>query len=61
VGRPGAPAGVGVRELVLLFLLKNVVAEAELLLAVVLGRLVTVMGDLLFLGVTFFQTQKLKA
>lgn len=45
---PGAPAGVGVRELVLLFLLKGMVHEADLLLAVVLGRLVTVTGDLLF-------------
>ncbi|MCP8464283.1 hypothetical protein NK553_10020 [Pseudomonas sp. ZM23] len=45
---PGAPAGVGVRELVLLVLLKPWVAEADLLLAVILGRLVTVLGDLLF-------------
>jgi len=45
---PGAPAGVGVRELVLLFLLKGLVSEADLLLAVVLGRIVTVQGDLLF-------------
>ena len=45
---PGAPAGVGVRELVLLFLLKGIVSEADLLLAVVLGRLVTVTGDLFF-------------
>jgi len=45
---PGAPAGVGVRELVLLFLLKGLVLEADLLLAVVLGRIVTVLGDLLF-------------
>jgi len=45
---PGAPAGVGVRELVLLFLLKGVVVEADLLLAVVLGRMVTVVGDVLF-------------
>ena len=35
---PGAPAGVGVRELVLLFLLKGVVTEADLLLAILLGR-----------------------
>lgn len=47
---PGAPAGVGVRELVLLFLLKGFVAESDLLLAVVIGRMVTVLGDLLFFG-----------
>ena len=49
---PGAPAGVGVRELVLLFLLKGAVNEADLLLAVVLGRMVTVAGDLGFFGVS---------
>lgn len=45
---PGAPAGLGVRELVLLFLLNGVVGEADLLFAVVLGRVVTVCGDVLF-------------
>ena len=45
---PGAPAGIGVRELVLVLLLKGIVPEAELLLAVLLSRLVTVGGDLLF-------------
>lgn len=45
---PGAPAGVGVRELVLLFLLGRLVPEDVLLMAVVLGRMVTVVGDLLF-------------
>lgn len=49
---PGAPAGVGVRELVLLFLLKGAVGEADLLLAVVMGRVVTVAGDLCFFGVS---------
>jgi hypothetical protein len=45
---PGAPAGIGVRELLLLFLLGGRVPEAELLVAVVLGRIVTVGGDLAF-------------
>lgn len=49
---PGAPAGVGVRELVLLFLLKGAVGEADLLLAVVMGRVITVAGDLCFFGVS---------
>jgi glycosyltransferase 2 family protein len=52
---PGAPAGVGVRELVLLFLLKGLVGESELLLAVVLGRVVTVVGDLLFFVIASLQ------
>ncbi|WP_197456805.1 hypothetical protein [Cephaloticoccus primus] len=45
---PGAPAGVGVREFVLLFLLKGLVTESDLLLVIVLGRAVTVVGDVLF-------------
>lgn len=45
---PGAPAGVGVREFVLLFLLGERIPATDLLLAVVLVRIVTVVGDLLF-------------
>lgn len=45
---PGAPAGIGVREAVLLFLLEGAVNEPALLLAVVLGRVTTICGDLLF-------------
>lgn len=45
---PGAPAGIGVREMVLLVLMKDIVNEADLVSAVVLGRLVTVVGDFLF-------------
>lgn len=50
---PGAPAGVGIRELVLLFLLKGMIAEADLLLAVVLGRVITVVGDVVFYLISF--------
>ncbi len=45
---PGAPAGLGVRELVVLLLLGGSFAQPDLLLAVMLGRLVTVLGDVLF-------------
>ncbi len=45
---PGAPAGVGVREAVLLFLFNGLVPEADLLLAIVLTRIVSVVGDVLF-------------
>ncbi|MDA8221041.1 MULTISPECIES: hypothetical protein [Desulfosporosinus] len=55
---PGAPAGVGVREIVLLFLLKGVVVEVDLLLAVALGRVMTVMGDLIFFFATVFLGKK---
>lgn len=45
---PGAPAGIGVRELVLLFLLGPQADKPSLLLAIVVGRAVTVLGDMLF-------------
>ncbi len=45
---PGAPAGIGVRELVLLGLLKGFASESDLLLAILLSRLITVGGDVLF-------------
>ena len=49
---PGAPAGIGVRELVLMFLLKDQLPQAELITGVVLGRLVTAAGDGLFFVAT---------
>ncbi|TPK82037.1 hypothetical protein FJ548_21375 [Mesorhizobium sp. B2-4-17] len=45
---PGAPAGLGVREAVLLFLLGGLSLSPVILLAVVIGRTITVLGDLLF-------------
>ena len=45
---PGAPAGIGVRELVFLALLHSVISEGELLKAIILGRFVTIGGDVLF-------------
>ena len=48
---------MGVREFVLLFLLKGMISESDLLLAVVLGRFVTVLGDLLFFLLTFLITR----
>jgi glycosyltransferase 2 family protein len=56
---PGAPAGVGVRELILLLLLKGLVTDADLLMAVLLGRIVTVVGDLLFFMASFLIPVKL--
>ena len=46
---PGAPAGLGVREAVLLFLLGGLSPGPVILLAVVIGRAITVLGDLFFL------------
>ncbi len=45
---PGAPAGLGVREVVFLTILHSFISERELLKAIVLGRFVTVGGDFLF-------------
>ncbi len=51
---PGAPAGVGVREAVLYWLMHGIVGQADLVTAIVLGRMVTVTGDLIFfVGATF--------
>ncbi len=52
---PGAPAGVGVRELILVFLLQGLVSENELVLTVVLGRVVTVTGDFMFFMTSWLQ------
>jgi len=45
---PGAPAGIGARELALTVLLKGLVNEADLVWAVLMSRVVTVIGDVLF-------------
>ncbi len=42
---PGAPAGIGVREFVLLMLLNGIFQGKDLLLAIVLGRCITATGD----------------
>lgn len=55
---PGAPAGAGVRELALLFLLDGVVSQADLLLAVLLSRAITVTGDLGFFGLASLWKRK---
>lgn len=55
---PGAPAGVGIREVVLFSLLKTYVIDADLLVAIILGRIVTVGGDLLFFITSFLMKIK---
>ena len=44
----GAPAGIGIREVVMFSLLQTVVAETDLLLAIVLNRAITAGDDSLF-------------
>ena len=45
---PGTPAGLGVREMALYFLIGHYVSHPDLLLAITLGRIITIVGDLLF-------------
>ena len=54
---PGAPAGIGVREIVMYALLHTLISQSDLLTAIVLARIVTVAGDLLFylLALIFFK------
>jgi len=50
---PGAPAGIGIREVVLISLLNGIVPELDLLLAVIIGRIVTACGDTMFFLVAY--------
>ena len=45
---PGAPAGLGIREAVLLALLAGIASGPVVLTAVLVGRVITVCGDLMF-------------
>ncbi|MDY0921848.1 hypothetical protein [Leclercia sp. CFBP8987] len=45
---PGSPAGVGVREFILILLLKPFFAEVDIVLAVIISRITTVVGDCFF-------------
>lgn len=45
---PGAPAGIGIREAILTVLLGGLSAGPVILMAVVIGRVITVLGDFLF-------------
>lgn len=47
---PGAPAGLGVREAAVLVLMDGVLPDEDVLAAVLLFRIVTVMGDGVFFG-----------
>lgn len=49
---PGSPAGVGVREAVLLFLLEKLILPGDLLMAIAAGRIVTVCGDFVFFAIS---------
>jgi uncharacterized membrane protein YbhN (UPF0104 family) len=55
---PGAPAGLGIREAVLLLLLGPTVSEGGLLVAVVLSRAVTAVGDLFFFALSLWPVSR---
>ena len=55
---PGAPGGLGVRELVLYTLLGAMFSESTVLLALVASRLVTVFGDVWFYLFTHMQVSQ---
>lgn len=50
---PGAPAGVGVREMVLMAILGAYIQEVDLLLSVLLSRIITIGGDTAFFLASF--------
>lgn len=45
---PGAPAGLGIRELVVVYFLNHFIPDGEVLVAVLIGRITTVCGDIIF-------------
>jgi len=55
---PGSPAGIGIREAFLLFLLNEKVVQEDLLVVVLVGRIITVGGDILFFLITKFLPEK---
>ena len=55
---PGAPAGVGVREVVLIFLLHASYPESLLIFSVMIGRMVTLLGDVLFYLIANFWSKR---
>jgi hypothetical protein len=50
---PGAPAGLGIRELALIFMLGVLFSESDILQAVLLVRFVNITGDFLFFLVAY--------
>ena len=57
---PGSPAGIGVREFILLILLRDVVSEVDLLASILICRTLTVFSDIMFfLSVLPLKRQKI--
>lgn len=56
---PGSPAGLGVREVMLYSLLQSWVEQADLLMIITLGRLMTLSGDILFFALALLVGRQL--
>jgi len=51
---PGAPAGIGVREAVMIALMEGIIGTSNSLIISVLFRLVTITGDVMMFFMPFF-------
>jgi hypothetical protein len=51
---PGVPGGVGIREMVLFWFLHGTIVPGDLLITIILSRIVTIGGDVLFFIFSFF-------
>lgn len=49
---PGAPGGAGVRELILYTLMHSWISQNDLLLAIIISRIITTLGDCVFYGIS---------
>lgn len=56
---PGAPAGLGVREAIMVVWLGGVIGESQSLLVALIFRLITVVGDLIFFLTSLIATKKI--
>jgi hypothetical protein len=51
---PGAPAGIGVREAVMIALMEGIIGKSNSLIISILFRLVTIAGDVMMFFMPFF-------
>jgi len=49
---PGAPGGAGVKELILYTLMHSWISQSDLLLAIIISRIITILGDCVFYGIS---------
>ncbi len=59
---PGAPAGIGIREALIVLSMTHFIGDAQSLIVALIFRLISIMGDIIFFLSTsiFFQRCKLK-